>query len=307
MNNEMNTVQTESRTAFIAIVGRPNVGKSTLMNAMLGEKVAIVSSKPQTTRNRITGILTEGGDQFVFMDTPGIHKPKNKLGNYMMKSVSSALGGADAVIMIAEAGFSAGETEKRIIENLKKSELPSILVLNKIDLVNREKLAETIAEYAALHDFDAVVPTSAEKNKNVDVVLEEARKFLQPGDWFFPSDIATDQPERQIAAEVIREKILRTLSEEIPHGTAVVIEEFKDEETLIRIRAEIYCEKQSHKGIIVGRGGETLKKIGSYAREDLEAFFGVKVYLNLWVKVKEKWRDNEANLSNFGFNSGDLV
>ena len=307
MNNEMNTVQTESRTAFIAIVGRPNVGKSTLMNAMLGEKVAIVSSKPQTTRNRITGILTEGGDQFVFMDTPGIHKPKNKLGNYMMKSVSSALGGADAVIMIAEAGFSAGETEKRIIENLKKSELPSILVLNKIDLVNREKLAETIAEYAALHDFDAVVPTSAEKNKNVDVVLEEARKFLQPGDWFFPSDIATDQPERQIAAEVIREKILRTLSEEIPHGTAVVIEEFKDEETLIRIRAEIFCEKQSHKGIIVGKGGETLKKIGSYAREDLEAFFGVKIYLNLWVKVKEKWRDNEANLSNFGFNSGDLL
>ena len=307
MNNEMNTVQTESRTAFIAIVGRPNVGKSTLMNAMLGEKVAIVSSKPQTTRNRITGILTEGGDQFVFMDTPGIHKPKNKLGNYMMKSVSSALGGADAVIMIAEAGFSAGETEKRIIENLKKSELPAILVLNKIDLVNREKLAETIAEYAALHDFDAVVPTSAEKNKNVDVVLEEARKFLQESDWFFPADIATDQPERQIAAEVIREKILRTLSEEIPHGTAVVIEEFKDEETLIRIRAEIYCEKQSHKGIIVGRGGETLKKIGSYAREDLEAFFGVKVYLNLWVKVKEKWRDNEANLSNFGFNSGDLV
>ena len=296
-----------TKTAMITIAGRPNVGKSTLTNYLVGEKIAIVSNKPQTTRNRITGILTEGGDQFVFMDTPGIHKPKNKLGNYMMKSVSSALGGADAVIMIAEAGFSAGETEKRIIENLKKSELPSILVLNKIDLVNREKLAETIAEYAALHDFDAVVPTSAEKNKNVDVVLEEARKFLQPGDWFFPSDIATDQPERQIAAEVIREKILRTLSEEIPHGTAVVIEEFKDEETLIRIRAEIYCEKQSHKGIIVGKGGDTLKKIGSYAREDLEAFFGVKVYLNLWVKVKEKWRDNEANLSNFGFNSGDLV
>ena len=306
MDNEMN-VQTETRTAFIAIVGRPNVGKSTLMNTMLGEKVAIVSSKPQTTRNRITGILTEGRDQYVFMDTPGIHKPKNKLGSYMMKSVSSAIGGADAVIMIAEAGYPAGETEKRIIENIKKNELPAILVLNKIDLVNREKLAETIAEYASLHEFDAVVPTSAEKNKNVEFVLQEASKFLHESDWFFPADIATDQPERQIAAEVIREKILRTLSEEIPHGTAVVIEEFKDEETLIRIRAEIFCEKQSHKGIIVGRGGETLKKIGTYAREDLEAFFGVKVYLNLWVKVKETWRDSDTNLNNFGFNPSDLT
>jgi len=300
-------VNTETRTAFIAIVGRPNVGKSTLMNAILGEKIAIVSSKPQTTRNRITGILSEGGDQFVFMDTPGIHKPKNKLGSYMMKSVSSALGGADAVIMIAEAGYPAGETEKRIIENLKKSQLPAILVLNKIDLVNREKLAQTIAEYAALHDFDAVVPTCAEKKKNVEIVLEEARKYLHESDWFFPSDIATDQPERQIAAEVIREKILRTLSEEIPHGTAVVIEEFKEEENIIRIRAEIFCEKQSHKGIIVGKGGETLKRIGSHAREDLEAFFGVKVYLNLWVKVKEKWRDSDMNLNNFGFNLKDLT
>lgn len=295
-----------TRTAFLAIVGRPNVGKSTLMNAMLGEKVAIVSAKPQTTRNRITGILTDGTDQFVFMDTPGIHKPKNKLGSYMMKSVSSAIGGADAVIMIAEAGFPCGETEKRIIANLKQSELPAILVLNKIDLVGREKLAETIAEYASLHSFDAVVPTSAEKGKNVEIVLSEARKFLHDSVWFFPPDIATDQPERQIAAEVIREKILRTLSDEIPHGTAVVIEDFKEEPDIIRIRAEIFCEKQSHKGIIVGRGGETLKRIGTYAREDLEAFFGVKVYLNLWVKVKEKWRDSDTNLNNFGFSTKDL-
>ena len=300
------TFATDKRTAFIAIVGRPNVGKSTLMNAMLGEKVAIVSSTPQTTRNRITGILTEGADQFVFMDTPGIHKPKNKLGSFMMKSVSSALGGADAAIMIAEAGHPAGETEKRIIENLKQSKMPAILVLNKIDLVDREKLAQTIAEYASLHDFDAFVPTCAEKGKNVDIVMEEARKFLHEGVWFFPEDIATDQPERQIAAEVIREKILRLLSDEIPHGTAVMIEEFKEEEDIIRIRAEIFCEKQSHKGIIVGKGGETLKKIGTYAREDLERFFGIKVYLNLWVKVKEKWRDSDMSLNNFGFNLKNL-
>ncbi len=306
MTDVKKTENTATRTAFIAIVGRPNVGKSTLMNAMLGEKVAIVSSKPQTTRNRITGILTEGGDQFVFLDTPGIHKPKNKLGAYMMKSVSSAIGGADAVIMIAEAGYPAGETEKRIIENIKQLKLPAILVLNKIDLVNREKLAETIAQYAELHDFDAFVPTAAEKGKNVEIVLEETKRYLTEGAWFFPSDIATDQPERQIAAEVIREKILRTLSEEIPHGTAVVIEEFTDEETLIRIRAEIFCEKASHKGIIVGKNGETLKRIGTHAREDLEAFFGVKVYLNLWVKVKEKWRDSDTSLNNFGFNPKDL-
>jgi len=296
-----------TRTAFIAIVGRPNVGKSTLMNHLLGEKVAIVSSKPQTTRNRIAGILTKDEDQFVFIDTPGVHKAKNKLGEYMMKSVRSTVGSADAVILIAEAGHPAGDIEKNLIGQIKKSELPSILVLNKIDLVNREKLAETIAGYAALHDFDAVVPTCAETGKNVGDVLEEASQFLYESDWMFDEDSLTDQPERQIAAEIIREKILRTLSDEIPHGTAVVIEEFGEDDRMIRIRAEIYCEKQSHKGIIVGKNGETLKKIGSYAREDMEAFFDTKVYLNLWVKVKEKWRDDTFSLNNFGFKPEDLT
>ncbi len=290
-----------TKTAFITIVGRPNVGKSTLMNALLGEKVAIVSSKPQTTRNRIMGILTKDENQFVFLDTPGIHKPKNKLGSYMMKSVRSSLGNADAVILIAEAGKAPGETERNVIEQVKKDELPAMLVLNKIDLCNREQIAETIAKYAELYDFDAFVPVSAMKGKNVEDVLQEAEKFLYEGDWFFEEDMLTDQPEKQIASEIIREKLLRTLSEEIPHGTAVVIEEFKDEETLISIRAEIFCEKESHKGIIVGKKGETLKKIGSYAREDMENFFGCKIYLNLWVKVKENWRDSEFNLNNFGF------
>ena len=296
-----------TRTAFIAIVGRPNVGKSTLMNHLLGEKVAIVSSKPQTTRNRIAGILTKGEDQFVFIDTPGVHKAKNKLGEYMMKSVRSTVGAADAVILIAEAGHPAGDIEKNLIGQIKKPELPSILVLNKIDLINREKLAETIAGYAALHNFDAVVPTCAETGKNVEDVLEEAAQFLYESDWMFDEDSLTDQPERQIAAEIIREKILRTLSDEIPHGTAVVIEEFTEDDRMIRIRAEIYCEKQSHKGIIVGKNGETLKKIGSYAREDMETFFDTKVYLNLWVKVKEKWRDDTFSLNNFGFKPEDLT
>ncbi|MBQ8187844.1 MAG: GTPase Era [Clostridia bacterium] len=294
-----------TRTAFIAIVGRPNVGKSTLMNQLLGEKVAIVSSKPQTTRNRNAGSLTKGEDQFVFIDTPGVHKAKNKLGEYMMKTVRSSVGSADAVILIAEAGHPAGEIEKNLINQIKKAELPSMLVLNKIDLVNREKLAETIAGYAALHNFDAVVPTCAESGKNVDEVLEEAAQFLYESDWMFDEDSLTDQPDRQLAAEIIREKILRTQSDEIPHGTAVVIEDFT-EDSMIRIRAEIFCEKQSHKGIIVGKNGETLKKIGSYAREDMEAFFGTKVYLNLWVKVKEKWRDNQLSLNNFGFKPEDI-
>ena len=296
-----------TRTAFIAIVGRPNVGKSTLMNHLLGEKVAIVSSKPQTTRNRIAGILTKGEDQYVFLDTPGVHKARTKLGEYMMKSVRSSVGSADAVILIAEAGYPAGDIEKELIGQIEKAELPSILVLNKIDLVNREKLAETISEYAPLHSFDAVVPTCAQNGKNVDEVLAEAEQFLYEGDWMFDGDSLTDQPERQIASEIIREKALRLLSDEIPHGIAVVIEDFRDEESLLRIRAEIWCEKESHKGIIVGKDGATLKRIGSYAREDMESFFGTKVYLNLWVKVKEKWRDSAAAVSNFGYKNEDVT
>ena len=294
-----------TRTAFIAICGRPNVGKSTLMNSLLGEKIAIVSSKPQTTRNRITGIFTDGDDQFVFLDTPGVHKSKTSLGKYMNRAARQTVGGADAVILIAEAGRAPGDIELSLIDQIKKAELPSMLVLNKIDLVDREALAESIAAYAAAHSFDAVVPTSAANGKNVGEVLEEARKFLAPGPHLFADDEITDQPERAIAAEIIREKLLRLLSQEIPHGTAVVIEAFEETDELIRIRAEIFCEKASLKGIIVGKGGQMLKKIGTYAREDMEAFFGQKVFLDLWVKVKENWRDNEAYLKNFGFDKRD--
>lgn len=295
-----------TKTAYISIIGRPNVGKSTLMNSLLGEKISIVSPKPQTTRNRIAGILTEGENQFVFLDTPGVHKAKNRLGDYMMKSVKSTVRSADAAILIADAAHPAGGVEKSLIEQIKEADLPSILVLNKIDMTTAEKLAETISDYAQLHDFDAVVPTAAINGKNVDIVLKEAEAFLYESDWMFEDDSITDQPERQIAAEIIREKLLRVLSEEVPHGTAIVIEEFREKKDVLNIRAEIFCEKASHKGIIIGKNGETLKKIGSYAREDLEEFFGVKVYINLWVKVKEKWRDSDFILNSFGYNSKDL-
>lgn len=289
------------KTGFIAIVGRPNVGKSTLMNSILGEKVAIVSNKPQTTRNRITGIHTRGEEQFVFLDTPGMHSPKNSLGEYMVKAADSTMRDADAVVLVIDTGKEITAVEENVIAYLKKSGIPAVLALNKIDMYDREQIAEAISKYAEKHDFSAFVPISARSGKNVSELLDECAKFLTESDWFFPEDMVTDQPERQIAAEIIREKILRTLNKEIPHGTAVVIEEFKDEGTLVSIRAEIFCEKNSHKGIIVGKNGAALKLIGTYAREDLEKLLGTKVYLNLWVKVKENWRESARTVGNFGY------
>ena len=289
------------KTGFIAIVGRPNVGKSTLLNSILGEKVAIVSSKPQTTRNRITGIFTRGDEQFVFVDTPGMHKPKNTLGEYMVKAADTSMREADAVVLVVDTGKDISAVEENVIEYLKRSGIPSVLALNKIDQINREELAETISLYASKHDFSAFVPISARSGKNVPELLDECAKFLEESPWFFPEDMITDQPERQIASEIIREKILRTLNKEVPHGTAVVIEEFKDEGSLVRIRAEIFCEKASHKGILVGKNGASLKLIGTYAREELEKMLGTKVYLNLWVKVKENWRESARTVSNFGY------
>ena len=289
------------KTCFIAIVGRPNVGKSTLMNAILGEKVAIVSSKPQTTRNRIIGIHTVEENQFVFLDTPGMFKPRNTLGDFMVKTANSTMGDADAVILVVDAGKTISEIEENVMNYAKKAGLPTILVLNKCDLYRREQIAETIAAFAGKHNFDAVIPISAKNGKGVDEVIDECKQFLAESEFFFPEDIVTDQSERQVAAEVIREKLLRTLDKEVPHGIAVVIEEFKDEGSLMSIRAEIYCEKASHKGIIVGKKGEELKRVGSYARADLEKIFGTKVYLNLWVKVKENWRDSQRGITDFGY------
>ena len=292
------------RTGFIALVGRPNVGKSTLLNAMLGEKVAIVSSKPQTTRTRISGIYTKGEDQYVFLDTPGIFKPQNSLGDFMVKTANATMQDADAVVLVTDLGKEVSKVEEDVMAYSKRAEVPCILVLNKTDLYNATEVAEAIMKYAALHDFHAVIPLSAKGGKGVDAVLKECAPFLRESEWFYPEDIATDQPERVMAAEIIREKVLRTTNKEIPHGVAVVIEKFtEDPKTgMVSIHAEIYCERASHKGIIVGKGGEGLKRIGSYARQDLENLLGAKVYLNLWVKVKENWRDSAANVANFGYN-----
>ena len=306
-DNENNAEETgmTTRTGFIAIVGRPNVGKSTLLNALLGEKVAIVSKKPQTTRTRITGILTKGENQFVFLDTPGMHTPKTKLGKVMVKSITGAIADVDAAILVADASFGPGDIEKTLLERLHAAELPVLLVLNKTDIADKAAIAKTIQSYAQLCDFASVIPISAMKNDGVDIVLDEASKLLSEGDWIFDEDALTDMPEKQIASEIVREKLLRLLDDEIPHGTAVVIEDFKEDGKLLRIRAEIFCERESHKRIIIGNHGEMIKKISTFAREDMEAFFGTKVFLDLWVKVKENWRDSDFIINSFGFRPDD--
>ena len=294
------------KTGFIAIVGRPNVGKSTLLNGIIGEKVAIVSKKPQTTRNRITGIYTDGDNQFVFLDTPGIHKPRTKLGDFMVKTANETLGSVDGAILVVEAREAVGDIEAQLLKRLKADETPTILVINKTDTVRPENIVKTIAAYAEAFDFAAVVPLCAKNGKGIEVLLEECEKFLYEGEWLFDSEMITDQPERQIAAEIIREKLLRTLDEEIPHGTAVAIEEWREKRGVVSIRAEIYCEKDSHKGMIIGKHAETIKKIGTYAREDIEQMLDAKVFLDLYVRVKENWRDSDFNISNFGYHNDDI-
>ena len=291
-----------TKTAMITIAGRPNVGKSTLTNYLVGEKIAIVSNKPQTTRNRICGIVTRGNLQFVFMDTPGYHKARTKLGDYMVNTVRESISDVDATILVVEPIASIGVQEEARIERIRASRCPAILAINKIDTVEKDKLLEVIAVYSAAGVFDTIIPISAKTGDGVEELLKECEKYAQEGPFLFPDDVTTDQPERQVMAEIIREKLLWCLDKEIPHGTAVEITTFSERDNgIIDLDATIYCEKTSHKGIIIGKHGDMLKKISSLARTDCEKFMGTKVYLTTWVKVKENWRDSDFLVRNFGY------
>ncbi len=288
------------KSGFVAIVGRPNTGKSTLLNKITGDKLAIVSNKPQTTRNAILAIETTDDYQLIFVDTPGVHKPKTKLGEYMNKVVSDTITDVDAAVMVVDAAKEIGEQEKSIIEQLKARKIPTVLVINKVDAVEKEKILPLIAGYSELYDFAEVLPMSALRER-ADKVVSAVLSLIGEGPMYYPADQMTDMPEKTIASEIIREKILRLFDKEVPHGTAVEIEKFTDNENLLSIDAAIYCEKNSHKAIIIGKGGEALKRVGSYARADMEKFFGKKVYLRLWVKVRSDWRNTESDLKTLGF------
>lgn len=295
---------TNTRAAMITICGRPNVGKSTLTNALVGEKIAIVSNKPQTTRNRITAIVSRGNTQFVLMDTPGFHKPRTRLGDYMVNVVKESVADVDAVLLLVEPVAAIGPQEEELIERLKSTGAPAILVINKIDTVDKTRLLSVMALYAQAFDFDAVIPVSAKTGEGLEELMDEMEKYAVEGPHLFPDDMITDQPERQICAELVREKLLQCLDREVPHGTAVEVTKFSERDNgIIDLEVTIYCEKDSHKGIIIGKKGAMLKKIGELARRDIETFMGTKVYLQTWVKVKENWRDSLAQLRNFGFNN----
>ena len=295
---------TETRSAMITVCGRPNVGKSTLTNALVGEKIAIVSDKPQTTRNRITGIVQHGNAQFVLLDTPGFHKPRTRLGDYMVNVVKESVADVDLVLLVVEPVAVIGAQEQALIERLKDNGAPAILVINKIDTVDKTRLLEVIALYSSAYDFESIIPISAKTGDGVAQLLEEMDKFAVESPHFFPDDMITDQPERQICAELVREKLLNCLEKEIPHGTAVEVTSFKERSNgIVDIEVTIYCEKSSHKGIIIGKKGAMLKRIGELARTDIEEFLGTKVFLQTWIKVKENWRDSSFLLKNFGFNN----
>ena len=291
-----------TKTAVVSVVGRPNVGKSTLTNKLVGQKVAIVSSKPQTTRTRITGLLNKNGTQYVFLDTLGLHKPRTQLGDYMCKVVTDTVSEVDAAMLVVEPIVNIGPAEESLIAQIKAHHMPAVLVINKIDTVKKEELLNVIATYAAAHEFEAVVPISARTGEGLDDLLGELSKYAIEGPQLFPEDMVSDQPERQLVAEIIREKMLRLLDREVPHGVAVGIERWHErEDGLVEINAVIYCEKASHKGIIIGKQGAMLREIGKQARGDIERMLDAKVYLELWVKVKEGWRNNQYQMRNFGY------
>lgn len=291
------------KSGIITICGRPNVGKSTLTNAFVGEKVAIVTSKPQTTRNRICGIKNRGESQFVFVDTPGLHRARTRLGDYMVNVVRESVSDVDAVLLLVEPIPHVGEPEKQLIARMKTLSCPAVLAINKADtLPQKDKLLEVIQAYSQEHDFDAVVPISARTGQGVEELLNVLEAYLPEGPQLFPDDMTSDQPERQMMAEIMREKLLLLLDKEIPHGTAVEITRFAErEDEVVEVEATIYCEKNSHKGIIIGKGGGMLKKASTLARQDMEKFMGTKVFLKTWVKVKENWRDNPVAIQNFGY------
>ena len=290
------------KTAMITIAGRPNVGKSTLTNALVGEKIAIVSSKPQTTRNRIYGVVNKDDTQYIFLDTPGLHKARTRLGDYMVKVVKESVADVDAVCLLVEPIAKIGTPEQTLIDRLKEEKMPSVLVINKIDTIEKEALLEVMAVYSAAHDFDAIIPISAERKDGLEILMEQLSKYASEGPQLFPDGMTTDQPERQVVAEIVREKLLRNLDKEIPHGTAIEVTRFTERENgIIDLDVTIYCEKNSHKGIIIGKNGAMLKRISSHAREDIERFMGTKVYMETWVKVKENWRDNLNYIRSFGY------
>ena len=290
----------QSKSAFITIVGRPNVGKSSLMNALVGEKIAIVSPKPQTTRNRITGVLTRGETQLVFLDTPGVHHARTKLGDYMNRQATGSVADVDLAVFVTEANRPLNEAEKNLLAGFRG--IPAIAVVNKIDLLDApEQMLTKIAELADAYSFDEIVPVSVLQNDGIDGLLEILLRYAEEGPHFFDDDAMTNQPERVIVAEIIREKILRNMRDEIPHGTAVTIERMEDRGRIVDIDATIYCERETHKGMLIGKKGEMLKRIGTQAREDAERFLGTKVNLQCWVKVKEDWRNREGLIKNFGY------
>ncbi|MBP5152363.1 MAG: GTPase Era [Lachnospiraceae bacterium] len=294
------------KAGFVSIVGRPNVGKSTLMNRIVGQKIAITSNKPQTTRNKITAVYTDEEGQIVFLDTPGLHKAKNKLGGYMMNAADSALKDADVLLYMLEANARFGSQDEEVLEKLSSLKMPKILVINKIDAVTGEALMAVTKELTAKCDFDETVPVSAVEGTNVDELIKVIKQYLPYGEPFFDEDTVTDQPVRQIAAEMIREKALHALNEEIPHGIAVVMEKMDFSGKTVQVEATIICEKESHKGIIIGKGGSMLKKIGSNARFEIEKMLERQINLKLFVKVKDRWRDSDFLLKNFGYNNGDF-
>ena len=293
------------KSGFAAIIGMPNVGKSTLLNEIAGQKVAIISEKPQTTRNKILAIHTTDEEQIIFTDTPGIHKPANKLGKFMIGTVNSAMNDTDVILFVVDATKGIQDIEREIALSLEKTGVPCILLLNKVDLIKKEELLPKIADYSSMYDFEAIVPISAKTGDGIDILFNTIRDYIPEGPMLYDEDLVTDQPERQIASEIIREKMLYLLQQEVPHGIAIEISKMQEMDHITKIYATIYCEKTAHKGIIIGKGGAMLKEIGSLARHDIEKMLNKKVYLELWVKIKEDWRNSDFLLKNFGYKADE--